>query len=176
MLSKVCQSAHVIVAPNRVIIGNFDQSAIDAFRSNPNVEYVSENGIMSAFDTQYVESSSSIKSLRSNTSVRNNAPWNLARISTRDKLVKQNPFALDFQYNYKGSTPGKDVDIYVVDTGLLFFVCSLHESISPSTLLGILITHVRQPSSGWLPMILTFYSRIWCPVPHGEVLSAINVK
>ena len=62
---------------------------------------------------------------------RNDASWNLARVSTRTKLAKQDPFALDYQYKYN-SGPGSGVDIYVVDTGLSF-PCFSNGSVSPST-------------------------------------------
>jgi hypothetical protein len=52
-------------------------------------------------------------------SFRDNAPWGLARISTRAKLANQDPFALTYKYEFD-SEPGCGVDIYVVDTGLLF--------------------------------------------------------
>jgi hypothetical protein len=47
---------------------------------------------------------------------RRNAPWNLARVSSRYKLGNQNPNDLNYEYDY-APEPGKDVDIYVVDTG-----------------------------------------------------------
>ena len=72
---------------------------------------------MSAFDTQYVKPPSPVEQLRSNPFFRTNAPWNLNRISTRQKLANQNPKDLNFQYNFDGTKLGNGVDIYVIDTG-----------------------------------------------------------
>jgi len=80
--------------------GNLNDDDINTLTSNPDVEYVVEDGIMSAFDIQP------------------DASWNLARISTRNKLSNQDPFALNYQYKYLPQ-PGYGVDIYVVDTGIL---------------------------------------------------------
>jgi len=79
--------------------GDFDDKSINALMLNPNVEYVAQNGYMSTFDS------------------RNDEPWNLARISTPNKLSDQDPLDLTNTYNY-GSNPGNGVDIYVVDTGI----------------------------------------------------------
>ena len=85
---------------------------------------------MSAFGTQYVELLVFVEPVRSNTSVRTDASWNLARISTRNKLTDQNPFDSNFTYSYSGSSPGSGVDIYVVDTGSFTFSSRLfHRSI-----------------------------------------------
>lgn len=73
--------------------------ALDLITSHSDVEYVAEDGYMSTFETQ------------------TNATWGLARISSRPKLTNSNPFASTFQYNYVPN-PGKDVNIYVVDTGI----------------------------------------------------------
>jgi hypothetical protein len=51
------------------------------------------------------------------------APWGLARLSSKQKLVDQDAFALNKTYNYDDRA-GKDVDIYILDTGeQLFFTC-----------------------------------------------------
>ena len=74
---------------------------------------------------------------------RPNAPWNLARISTRKKLEDQDPKDLTFPYNYDPSKLGNGVDIYVIDTGLFSVSPSFHPSISTSASAGIYIEHVR---------------------------------
>ena len=76
----------------------------------------------------------------SNSHARNDAPWNLARVSTRTGLAKQDPFALDYVYRHLAN-PGSGVDIYVVDTGL-FLVCPHPETVSHSTSEGIFVNHV----------------------------------
>lgn len=76
-----------------------DGEALDLVTSNPNVEYVAEDGYMSALDTQ------------------TNATWGLARVSSHGKLANQDPSLLNFRYKYKHN-PGNGVDIYVVDTGI----------------------------------------------------------
>lgn len=80
--------------------GSFSDDVVDTLRSNPAVEYIAEDGIMTAFDVQ------------------DDASWNLARISTRDELSDQDPFALTYEYGYLPN-PGNGVDIYVIDTGIL---------------------------------------------------------
>lgn len=88
--------------------------------SSPDVEYVAEDGYMSAFDTQYVESSLFARNVAH--IARTNATWGLARVSSRPELTNQNPFASSFEYKYLPK-PGNDIDIYVVDTGLfLLFI------------------------------------------------------
>ncbi|KAF9787119.1 serine protease [Thelephora terrestris] len=84
----------------RGFAGTLDRSTADALSSRPEVEYVEEDVTMSTFEAQ------------------TDASWNLARVSTRDKLANQDPFALTYQYNYIPK-PGSGVDIYVVDTGIL---------------------------------------------------------
>ncbi|KAF9651864.1 serine protease [Thelephora ganbajun] len=79
--------------------GKFSDNVIEVLESSIEVEYIAEDGIMTTSDVQ------------------NDAPWGLARVSTRKKLAKQDPFALDYQYQYL-SNPGVGVDIYVVDTGI----------------------------------------------------------
>ena len=74
---------------------------------------------------------------------RNNAPWNLARISTRNELTNQNSKDLTFPYNYDPSKLGNGVDIYVIDTGLFSVSPSFHRSIPTSALAGIYTDHVR---------------------------------
>lgn len=103
--------------PDWVVAGSLNDDAVNTLTSNPDVEYVVEDGIMSAFDIQYVEPPSSVGLYRLSMSTRTDASWNLARMSTRDKLSNQDPFAMNYQYKY-GPQPGKDIDIYVVDTGM----------------------------------------------------------
>jgi len=74
---------------------------------------------MTTFDIQYVGPWPPIRSRCSDLHARNDAPWNLARISTRARLTNQDPFAVNYVYQYL-SNPGSGVDIYVVDTGLFF--------------------------------------------------------
>lgn len=146
--------ARVILGPNQVAVGEFDQNAIDTLRSSPDVEYIAEDGIMSTFGTQYVEPPMSNKSPCSNTSVRTDAPWNLARISTPDQLADQNPSDLDFTYNYEGSEPGSGVDIYVVDTGLF--------------LISYSFTGVFEFSFPWQASLLLMYAKFLRLIP-GDV-------
>jgi cerevisin len=111
--------ACVMFGPNQIVIGNFGDNIIDVLKSSTDVEYIAEDGIMTAFDVQYVGLWSSVRLWYSNLHVRNDAPWNLARISTRTRLTNQDPFALNYAYQYLPN-PGSGVDIYVVDTGLFF--------------------------------------------------------
>jgi len=109
----------VVLGPNRITAGNFGDDVIEVLKSIIDVEYIAEDGIMKAFVDQYVEPWSFGGFCYSNPHPRNNAPWNLARVSTRAKLVKQDPFALDYTYRHL-EKPGSGVDIYVMDTGLFF--------------------------------------------------------
>jgi len=106
----------MVLEPNQAAAGNFGDSIIDILKSSTDVEYIAEDGIMTAFDIQYVEPWSSVRLCYSNAHVRDDAPWNLARINTRVTLTEQDPFALDYEYEYLPE-PGHGVDIYVVDTG-----------------------------------------------------------
>ncbi|KAF9473509.1 serine protease [Pholiota conissans] len=79
--------------------GDLDDAALAALRASPDVEYVSEDGIMHTMTTQ------------------TNAPWGLGRISTTAKLSSTSTSSLTFSYTYDASA-GSGVDIYIVDTGV----------------------------------------------------------
>ena len=111
--------ACVILGPNQIVIGNFGDNIVEVLKSSIDVEYIAEDGIMTTYDVQYVGLWSSNRLCCLNLHVRNDAPWNLARISTRTRLTNQDPSALDYVHQYLPD-PGRGVDIYVVDTGLLF--------------------------------------------------------
>jgi hypothetical protein len=82
---------------------------------------------MSAFVTQYVVLPSPVRPSHSPVSVRTDAPWGLARVSSQTRLSNQNPIDLNFAYEYD-SPAGNGVDIYVVDTGLFFLVHFYHKA------------------------------------------------
>ncbi|KAJ8457203.1 hypothetical protein ONZ45_g863 [Pleurotus djamor] len=79
--------------------GKFSEQTLDALRASPDVESISEDGIMSIFDTQ------------------TNAPWGLSRLSSSTRLSNQNTNALTFSYTFDASA-GAGVDVYIVDTGV----------------------------------------------------------
>ncbi|KXN84282.1 hypothetical protein AN958_12788 [Leucoagaricus sp. SymC.cos] len=79
--------------------GQFDEETVDSLRSNPDVETITEDGVMHTFVTQA------------------NAPWGLSRLSSSTKLRNQDTSALTFSYTYDASA-GSGVDIYIVDTGV----------------------------------------------------------
>ncbi|EJF66736.1 serine protease [Dichomitus squalens LYAD-421 SS1] len=79
--------------------GTFGSDALSALRASPDVELISEDGVVSIFATQ------------------TNAPWGLQRISQAAKLADQNTSDLTFTYTYDDSA-GSGVDIYIVDTGI----------------------------------------------------------
>ena len=133
---------------NRVAVGYFDGNLLGALLSSMDVEYIAEDGIMKTSVDQYVELWLPVGLCYSNPRVRTDAPWNLARVSTRAKLSEQDPYALDYTYRYNDK-PGFGVDIYVVDTGL-FFIPFRPKSISTSTSEGIFVDHVRELRSGGL--------------------------
>lgn len=127
--SSTHPSTCVILGPNYVDVGYFGDDVIEVLRSSVDVEYIAEDGIMSTFDTkhpaavmdppniQWVGLSPSVRLCHLDPHIRADAPWGLARISTRTKLVNQDPLALYYEYKYLPN-PGRGVDIYVVDTGL----------------------------------------------------------
>lgn len=68
--------------------------------SNPNIEYLSEDGILRATSTQ------------------SNAPWGLQRVSHPGQLpLNSNPNHLSFTYDYSPRA-GQGVIVYVIDTGI----------------------------------------------------------
>jgi len=149
--SMVSQVRHlpyacVVLGPNQIVVGNFGDNILEVLKSSIDVEYIAEDGIMTTFDVQYVEVGSSVEPFYSNPNARNDAPWNLARLNTRAKLAEQDPFSLDYVYQYLPD-PGRGVDIYVVDTGLFFFLSPNLESISTSTSEGVFVDHVREHCS-----------------------------
>ncbi|KAI0779994.1 serine protease [Fomes fomentarius] len=81
--------------------GTFGTDALNALRANPDVEAISEDGIVTIAATV----------------TQTDAPWGLARLSSSVKLANQNTSALTFSYTYDDSA-GEGVDIYIVDTGI----------------------------------------------------------
>ncbi|KAG6908317.1 hypothetical protein DXG01_005293 [Tephrocybe rancida] len=79
--------------------GELSDDAVNTLRASPDVEYITEDGIVHTFITQ------------------TNAPWGLSRISQAGTLTNQNTGALTFSYTYDASA-GAGVDIYIVDTGV----------------------------------------------------------
>lgn len=77
-----------------------DPSALNTVASNPNIEYISEDGILRTSATQAT------------------APWGLQRISHQGPLPRNsNPNNLVYTYDYSPRA-GQDVNVYVVDTGI----------------------------------------------------------
>ncbi|KAF7761567.1 hypothetical protein Agabi119p4_9559 [Agaricus bisporus var. burnettii] len=79
--------------------GEFDEETLNEFRANPDIESITEDGVMHAMTTQ------------------TNAPWGIARLSSTTKLKDQNPNDLTFSYTFDASA-GAGVDIYIIDTGI----------------------------------------------------------
>ncbi|KAG5633832.1 hypothetical protein H0H81_004981 [Sphagnurus paluster] len=71
---------------------DFDAATLESLRTNPNVEYIAEDGIMHITATQ------------------NNAPWGLARLSSASKLTNQDTSALTYSYTYDDSA-GSDTGV-----------------------------------------------------------------
>ncbi|OCH91894.1 serine proteinase [Obba rivulosa] len=80
--------------------GKFNEEILNHLRASTDVESISEDPIVRAFQQQY------------------NAPWGLQRISQRAPLTNQNAFDVNFTYTYDASA-GSGIDIYVLDTGVL---------------------------------------------------------
>ncbi|TEB17671.1 serine protease [Coprinellus micaceus] len=79
--------------------GNFDNATLSALQVLPGVASISEDGIAHATVTQ------------------TNAPWGLARLSSRNRLASNADNALAHSYNFDPRA-GSGVDIYVIDTGV----------------------------------------------------------
>jgi len=80
-------------------VSDVDDDALAALRANPDVESISEDGVVSIAATQ------------------TNAPWGLGRIDQAAKLSPANAAALNHSYTYD-DTAGAGVDVYVIDTGI----------------------------------------------------------
>ncbi|TEB17669.1 serine protease [Coprinellus micaceus] len=84
--------------------GIFDPVTLAALQMMPGVASISENGIVRTTETV----------------TQSNAPWGLSRLSSASFLPHEaDPFGLDYSYAYD-SKAGKDVDIYIIDTGIRF--------------------------------------------------------
>jgi len=79
--------------------GKFPEQALNRLRASPDVESISEDGIMHTMVTQ------------------TNAPWGLGRLVSSSRLTNTDVAALTFTYTYDASA-GSGVDVFVVDTGV----------------------------------------------------------
>ncbi|KAG6820078.1 hypothetical protein H0H93_005606 [Arthromyces matolae] len=100
-ISSVCEATNTNTIYEYKVIHGFaatlDANQLKALRSDPNVEYVKQDIIGNA--TALVS--------------QHDAPWGLARLSTGDQLVDQNPNDLNFTYIYD-SSGGEGVDTYIL--------------------------------------------------------------
>ncbi|KAI8344874.1 serine protease [Choanephora cucurbitarum] len=88
---------HVYEMPNfKGYSGRFDQHTLDAIRQSEEVAYVEEDSVVYASELQ------------------RGAPWGLSRISRREPTTLRN-FS---KYNYDAKAAGKDIKVYVIDTGI----------------------------------------------------------
>ncbi|KAI8865864.1 subtilisin-like protein, partial [Ramicandelaber brevisporus] len=87
--------------------GNFDAGTLSRIRADPNVEYVEQNLIVHA--PHAVKPSDDVSALGSQT----NAPWNLARLSSKTPLTPPGPWTYYFE-----DAAGEGVNVYIVDTGI----------------------------------------------------------
>ncbi|KAF9528337.1 serine proteinase 2 [Crepidotus variabilis] len=79
---------------------HLDTDTLNTLRASKDVEYIAEDGLVHAFDTQ------------------TNAPWGLNRISSPAKLLSGSATgAAAYTYTYDPSA-GQGVDVYIVVTGL----------------------------------------------------------
>ncbi|CAO3694961.1 unnamed protein product [Rhizopus stolonifer] len=87
---------HVYEIPNlKGYAGHFDKNVLDAIRRSEEVEFVEEDSLLYANELQ------------------RNAPWGLARISSRKGLTLRN----FNKYNYD-EPAGEGIKVYVIDTGI----------------------------------------------------------
>ncbi|KAI8066218.1 serine protease [Gilbertella persicaria] len=88
---------HVYEMPNfKGYSGRFDKQVLDAIRQSEEVAYVEEDSVVYASELQ------------------RGAPWGLSRISRREPTTLRN-FS---KYNYDAKAAGKDIKVYVIDTGI----------------------------------------------------------
>ncbi|KAJ2918792.1 hypothetical protein MD484_g1579, partial [Candolleomyces efflorescens] len=78
-----------------------DSVSLQLLQSLPEVESIEEDGIMRTMGTV----------------TQSDAPWGLARLSSKTKLADQDASQLNFSYIYDSSA-GSGVDIYIIDTGV----------------------------------------------------------
>ncbi|TFK69032.1 serine proteinase [Pluteus cervinus] len=81
--------------------GTFDNDTLTALRSSPDVESISEDGVLHTMELV----------------TQTTAPWGLSRVSSRTILPRQVYYSLAYNYTYDNSG-GSGVDIYIVDTGV----------------------------------------------------------
>ncbi|KAG6896202.1 hypothetical protein C0992_009743, partial [Termitomyces sp. T32_za158] len=81
------------------VAGKFTDEEIEELRADSGVEAIYEDGVVKISGLQ------------------TNAPWGLARLSSRDRLFNQNSQATNFAFAYKDGA-GRGVDVYVLDTGI----------------------------------------------------------
>ncbi|KAG6864561.1 hypothetical protein C0991_008656 [Blastosporella zonata] len=86
-------------------------SVLAALNSNITHDWNLMNGFAGHF------SDDALGALRASPDVETNAPWGLSRISQAAKLTNQDTSALTYTYTFDTS-PGRGVDIYIVDTGV----------------------------------------------------------
>ncbi|KAL0948473.1 hypothetical protein HGRIS_011042 [Hohenbuehelia grisea] len=79
--------------------GKFSDETLKALRASDAVDTVAEDGMVYAWASQ------------------TDAPWGLARISTKNKLAHSDVTSLNNTYDYSDSA-GEGVDVYVIDTGV----------------------------------------------------------
>lgn len=125
---------------------------------------------MSAFVTQYVVLPSPVRPSHSIAFVRTDAPWGLARVSSRTRLSNQNPINLNYTYEYD-SPAGNGVDIYVLDTGLLFLIRFYHK-MSQYLPLQVSTSSMYVRVSRVVSSDANFRSLTSAVVLHGELHSA----
>ncbi|KAJ2915902.1 hypothetical protein MD484_g4494, partial [Candolleomyces efflorescens] len=80
----------------------FDEETLSELMSSPDVESISEDGIMHIMVTQP------------------DAPWGLGRLSSSERLANQNASQLTFSYTYNETAAGAGVDIYIIGASLDF--------------------------------------------------------
>ncbi|KAJ2936207.1 hypothetical protein H1R20_g887, partial [Candolleomyces eurysporus] len=80
---------------------HLDPVSLALLQTLPEVESIEEDGVVQTTATF----------------TQNDAPWGLARLSSRDKLADQDASHLTFKYAYDDSA-GAGVNIYIIDTGV----------------------------------------------------------
>ncbi|EAU82190.1 serine protease [Coprinopsis cinerea okayama7 len=81
------------------VAASLDEDTLNTLRASDDVEYITEDGIMTIQATQ------------------SNAPWGLGRLNQAGRLANQATGSLAFNFTYDDSA-GAGVDIYVLDTGV----------------------------------------------------------
>uniref|UniRef100_A0A4Q2D319 Serine protease n=1 Tax=Candolleomyces aberdarensis TaxID=2316362 RepID=A0A4Q2D319_9AGAR len=104
LINRLAKEAEVVYEWDTVCNGfaaNLDSVSLALLQTLPEVESIEEDGVMQTMARV----------------TQKDAPWGLARLSSKAKLASQDTSQLNFHYTYDDSAV-TDADIYIIDTGV----------------------------------------------------------